>query len=719
MGTFRNRARRVVAAGLVCSLVSLGLMAGTASADAKPLSGEAPAPPQLPAGPTNPTEPGPRLGDRPSAPAAVEAPPAAVAPSNDDFANAINLPGTGFGTTTGSSVGATAEPGEPYTLFDADPSWPTVWWNYRAPGDGTLVVDTSGSNFDTFLAVFTGPTIDELTEIALNNDISGTDLDSRVTFPVSAGTTYRITVEGWQVSDSGDIVLNWQAAPPANDNLLQAVALTGASGTASGTNYGGTTEAGETPANDPSVWWHYTPAKSGVLTVDTLGSNFDTTLDVYSGGGTIAGLTLLGENDDIDFEDGLLWSRVAVNVSAGVDYKIRVNGFVYPTGPSIGLIQLNHNLQTAPAAPTAVTVTPSGPSASVAFTPGSNGGSAVTEFAALCTSSDGGASRSKTGAASPLVVPNLTVGKIYSCKVRATNAIGTGPYSVASASFVTTTSAPAAPTGVVVTPSGPSASVAFTPGSDGGSPVTSYLALCTSSDGGASRSKTGTGSPLAVPNLTIAKTYTCKVRATNAIGTGPYSASSASFVTSPAAPAAPTGVVVTPSGPSASVAFTPGSDGGSPVTSYFALCTSTDGGVSRSKTGTGSPLVVPSLSVVKTYTCKVRATNAIGTGPYSAASASFVTNPSAPTAPTGVVVSPTGTSALVAFAPGSDGGSPVTSFYALCTSSNGGTSRSKTGAGSPLAVPNLTTGKTYTCRVRATNAIGTGPYSAQSASFVV
>jgi hypothetical protein len=59
--------------------------------------------------------------------------------------------------------------------------------------------------------------------------------------------------------------------------------------------------------------------------------------------------------------------------------------------------------------------------------------------------------------------------------------------------------------------------------------------------------------------------------------------------------------------------------GGQQVTGYRALCTSSDGGVSGTNCGSGSPITVSSLSA-KTYRCRVTATNTYGTGPPSALS---------------------------------------------------------------------------------------------------
>jgi hypothetical protein len=80
-----------------------------------------------------------------------------------------------------------------------------------------------------------------------------------------------------------------------------------------------------------------------------------------------------------------------------------------------------------------------------------------------------------------------------------------------------------------------------------------------------------------------------------------------------------------------------------------------------------------------------------------------------------VAVSIAGTTAPVRFtAPASTGGSPITAYTATCVTSNGGATRTASRAATPISVASLTPGKTYTCTVRATNALGTGPASAAS-----
>jgi hypothetical protein len=52
-----------------------------------------------------------------------------------------------------------------------------------------------------------------------------------------------------------------------------------------------------------------------------------------------------------------------------------------------------------------------------------------------CVSSNGGATVSNNGSASPITVAGLAAGKIYTCTVTATNAIGTSAASAATTAY--------------------------------------------------------------------------------------------------------------------------------------------------------------------------------------------------------------------------------------------------------------------------------------------
>lgn len=188
-------------------------------------------------------------------------------------------------------------------------------------------------------------------------------------------------------------------------------------------------------------------------------------------------------------------------------------------------------VKTAPAAPSVTGSTPSIGAVSVEFTPGADGGSPVTGFTAQCVGTDGGATGTATGASSPVSVTGLGAGKSYHCQVKATNDVGSSPYSEFGDTVVVPVpvTVPAAPKVTSSKPKAKTVTVKFTPGADGGSAITSYKVTCTSKNGGATRSKKGFSSPLKVKRLTAGKTYRCKVAATNAVGTGPSSAPGKKF----------------------------------------------------------------------------------------------------------------------------------------------------------------------------------------------
>src|SRR5213078_3514389 len=152
---------------------------------------------------------------------------------------------------------------------------------------------------------------------------------SRVTFTVTAGTVYRIAVDGYNGA-SGAAVLNWfeVAGPPPNDAFNNAIILTGSSGSANRTNINATKQSGEPnhagDAGGASIWYRWTPAASGQVTFNTLGSTFDTLLAVYTGG-TVSGLSVVASNDDISLNFNE--SQTIFTAVAGTTYRIAVDGF--------------------------------------------------------------------------------------------------------------------------------------------------------------------------------------------------------------------------------------------------------------------------------------------------------------------------------------------------------------------------------------------------------
>ena len=352
-----------------------------------------------------------------------------------------------------------------------------------------------------------------------------------------------------------------------------------------------------------------------------------------------------------------------------------------------------------PGAPTNVQAAAYNKDAVVTFTAPSNGGSPITSYMAI--SSPGNIS--KSAASSPITVTGLTNGTTYTFKVKATNAVGAGPMSAASNS-VKPANVPEAPTGAHATWGDGQATVSFSPPAGTASvPITSYTV--TSNPGNISKS--GAASPIIVTGLTNGTTYTFTVTANNTEGSGPPSAPSNSVIPR-TTPGVPTNVQAAAGDKKAWVTFTPPASGGSPIIKY--TVTSSTGGIVT--TGTASPITVTGLTNGTAYTFTVTASNAVGTGSVSSPSNS-ITPGTIPGAPTGVQATAGNAQATVTFSPpASDGWNPITSYSV--TSTPGGII--KTGTGSPITVTGLTNGTAYTFKVKAFNAIGTGPDSSPSNS---
>ncbi|MDH6099509.1 pre-peptidase C-terminal domain-containing protein [Anabaenopsis sp. FSS-46] len=117
----------------------------------------------------------------------------------------------------------------------------------------------------------------------------------------------------------------------SNDNFVNAIIIN--RNITTGSNIGFTGEVGE-PAQQGvinSAWWSWTaPATANRVIIDTIGSDFDTVLSVFTGN-TVDGLTLVAQNDDLG-EDNSKQSRVSFNITPGTTYYLAVDGYGNETG---------------------------------------------------------------------------------------------------------------------------------------------------------------------------------------------------------------------------------------------------------------------------------------------------------------------------------------------------------------------------------------------------
>jgi uncharacterized repeat protein (TIGR01451 family) len=163
----------------------------------------------------------------------------------------------------------------------------------------------------------------------------------RAAFPTETAdqSVARLTSTGVTVTDARNAVstprLNLLAAvgAPLNDLFSARTIISGDTGTISAQNLNATRETAEPThagvSGGRSVWWSWTPLSSGIASIDTHGSNFDTLLAVYNGT-VLNSLSLVAANDN----DGSIGSTSSVTfvAQAGTTYLIAVDGAQGATG---------------------------------------------------------------------------------------------------------------------------------------------------------------------------------------------------------------------------------------------------------------------------------------------------------------------------------------------------------------------------------------------------
>ena len=227
-----------------------------------------------------------------------------VAPANDDCTSRTVIPDFSFIDSVVTS-GAASSPDDPVPPCGNSTSARSVWYEFTAPGTGTIDVDTVGSDYDTILSAWTGD-CGSLTAVpgACNDDIDASTLQSGFIFAATAGTTYLFMVSDFD-GIGGNLSFNFSFVPelPANDACGDATELSWPATAAAFTVGAGTGLDDPTPScgngsRSKSIWYRFTAPGPGTLTVDTFGSDYNTILSAWEG--ACGALTAVpgGCNDD-------------------------------------------------------------------------------------------------------------------------------------------------------------------------------------------------------------------------------------------------------------------------------------------------------------------------------------------------------------------------------------------------------------------------------------
>jgi large repetitive protein len=504
---------------------------------------------------------------------------------------------------------------------------------------------------------------------------------------LSNGTTYDVQIRAVNSvgpgDESADIAGTPQTVPSApsvtrideSNRQLQVFFVPRSNGGAQITEYQYTTDGGTT--------WRTASRMTSPITIVTLSTNGSTPLS----NGTAYGVALR-----------------AVNVS----------------GPGESSSLNAATPHTAPGAVSVSGVVTGDGAISVAFNEGGNGGSEIVSYE---YSTDGGATwRTRTSGftmvSSPIVITTLSSdgltplqnGISYDVLIRAVNNAGAGEESTTLSAIPS--SVPHSPTINSVTGTDGTLTITYTPGAANGRAITSHEY---SIDGGSNwTSTTSLSSPLVVTGLVNGTEYLVSLRHINSNGT---SADSVAVIGKPRTrPMAPVISSATSADQSASIVFTaPASDGGDPITTYEF---STDNGSTWSARAFGTTETFINISTLSSngttnlvngtqYSVRIRAVNGAGGGVMSDAVA---VTPF--TRPSGVVitsVTPSDSSADVAFTLSSDGGASLTSIE--FTVDGGVTWNATNSTSNPVRVTGLRNGVVESIALRAVNAAGAGPTS--------
>ncbi|HKB15197.1 MAG TPA: hypothetical protein VKF62_03985, partial [Planctomycetota bacterium] len=211
-----------------------------------------------------------------------------------------------------------------------------VWFSYVSTCSATLIVstcDTLGGTTTLTDTILSAYATCGGAEIACTDD-SGcgpTGYLSTISFPATAGTTYRIRVASYSPSATGTFSITISCSgPPSNDNCAAAIPVvdglngpfdnTGATNSAAAASCG----YGGSPGYD-DVWFSYTATCTGTVLVDTCDTNGgtttldDTLLTAYA---TCGGAELSCSEDSC-----ALLSAIPFAVTSGQTYRIRVSAY--------------------------------------------------------------------------------------------------------------------------------------------------------------------------------------------------------------------------------------------------------------------------------------------------------------------------------------------------------------------------------------------------------
>jgi hypothetical protein len=300
------------------------------------------------------------------------APPAPIAPLNNNFADAIALTAT---TTIGTNAGATMETNE-YDWPDSAILGSSIWYTYSPADSGTVVLDTCSedTDLDTVIVMWEAPlALPTNSDIPLTRNDDGcgeSSSGSLVTFAVASGRIYYIQLGGYEGEDDPfTLTLTERFGAPANNDFANRTTFTGIA--MAGSNDGATMQDNEYNFRDDlggSIWYEWVSTVDQRIRLDTCTSDFDTLLVVWEGlmSWPRNGSFPVARNDD-GCDDDEVGSEVTFYADAGVTYFFQVGGYVAPDR-EVDKGDFTLNMAKGTTAPTSVTAVPGDSSVTLTWT---------------------------------------------------------------------------------------------------------------------------------------------------------------------------------------------------------------------------------------------------------------------------------------------------------------------------------------------------------------
>lgn len=247
----------------------------------------------------------------------------ALAPTNDDFANATVISALPFRNTVDLTA-ATVEQDEPTSScwIWSGFAQKSAWYTFTPTQTGWFAASRSAA-FSNVVAVYAGNSLTALTEVGGGGPGGGCNaFGDAVRFQGQANTTYYVQVHGW-FDAGGPLELHLEEIPPpSNDDFAAALSIAALPFSGSVDISAAGLETGEPlPSCGGSVsrtaWYTFTPAETRSVSASISNASFSTVVAAYAGN-SLANLTQV--------VCGVFGGSATFRAEANTTYYLQVGG---------------------------------------------------------------------------------------------------------------------------------------------------------------------------------------------------------------------------------------------------------------------------------------------------------------------------------------------------------------------------------------------------------